>query len=61
MGEKPQPLTFGKFCRRGGASKSRVKMEAVARNLAKAQQALSARRAARTESVVKSENCGRPA
>ena len=43
---------------RGGRSRSEAKLEAVARNLAKAREALNARRAARTESGDKTDNCG---
>lgn len=44
-------LTHAEFSRRGGASKSPVKMAAVLRNLALAQAALAARRAARKDAV----------
>jgi hypothetical protein len=40
-------LSHDEVCRRGGLSKSRVKLEAVARNLAKAKSVLAQKRTAR--------------
>ena len=57
MSEKP---THDEISARGGRSRSEAKLEAVARNLAKARKALNARRAARTASVDKSDDCGAP-
>ena len=54
-------ISHDEISARGGSSRSEAKLEAVARNLAKAREALNVRRAARTQSEDQSaDNCGRP-
>jgi hypothetical protein len=44
-------ITHAEFNRRGGASKSALKLAAIRKNLARAQATLAARRAARKDAV----------
>ena len=53
-------ISHNEFCARGGRSRSAIKLEAARQNLEKAKAALSARSAARTQSVAQADNCGRP-
>ena len=54
-------VSHDEISRRGGLSRSPVKLAAVRNNLEKAKAALAARRAARTESAdTSADNCGSP-